>query len=84
MFTFMYGNSPRPMQAPSGYYTIEGDTITASTTNFGIVFYFEIIDSKTVKFTGANMEMGTELEALFSGTAQIGDVFYWTEPLPED
>ena len=83
-FTFMYGSEPSPLSFPWGYYTVEGNVITATTWEKGLVFTFEIIDEHTLKFTDANIDMTAEHRAVFTDAAQIGDVFYWAEELPAE
>lgn len=82
-FVFMYGRDPVPLSYPWGYYTVEGNTITASTWQAGLVFSFEILDEHTLRFTGANVDMTDKYRAQFTDAAQIGDIFYWAEELPE-
>ena len=80
-FQFFFGSDPRP--SSSGYYVIEDDILTAFTWEFDIVFEFQILNHKTLKLIGCNKTLGDELFAIHTDTAQIGDVFFWSEDLPE-
>jgi len=83
-FLFYYGSDPRPSDMPRGYYVIDNDVLTATTNQFDITFQFKIINDNKLKLIGTNKVLGEELFAVLSDTAQIGDVFVWMEPLPEE
>ncbi len=80
-FRFFFGADPRPSYW--GYYDIKDDILTASTWQFDIVYEFQILNNKTLKLVGCNKTFGDELFAIHTDTAQIGDVFFWSEELPE-